>query len=566
MKIIHKVGKFELKKESEGNLLLSNSKKGFLNLGCANSKYQGLFFFDEEVYKILEEIKIDGEVKEITNEIFKVKRNKSATESYFLPKNFNSLVYELSSIKEAELIFDIRKAYEMNEFGRDYKISKNNNKIIVECNGMFVVIGNVKNFIKNEKWIKYTYSQDQKRNSKPYAWYVFSALKVKTKKLVITAYKNKEKAINENNLVLKTLNKIKKNEESSIKILNKTKKNTAYNLAVNSLNNLLIEEGILAGLPWFFQIWTRDEMISLKALTQIGEEQYAKKILMKRLTMINDNGRLPNRIPHANLDSADSIGWMFLRFNDVLKLMNKKEKNLLEIKIKQTIEILINKYNKNGFFVNDKKETWMDTDYGDDFRKGSRIEIQALMIAIYELAFKLTKQVIYQKLRNSLITNVRNKMFHNGYLKDGVDDSIIRPNIFIAYYVCPMLLSKKEWEKCFKISLEKLWLEWGGISTIDKKHPLFTLNYTGENNQSYHRGDAWYWLNNMAAICLNRVNKKKFKKYINKIYSASEKDILWQGAIGSSSEISSAFHQTSDGCLNQAWSNAMFIELFNELK
>lgn len=111
-----------------------------------------------------------------------------------------------------------------------------------------------------------------------------------------------------------------------------------------------------------------------------------------------------------------------------------------------------------------------------------------------------------------------------------------------------------------------MWLNWGGLATIDKNHYLFQKKHTGANDLSYHRGDSWYWLNNLAAIVMYRVNKIKYRSKINKILEASVNDLLWMGAVGCSSEISSAEKQTSDGCLNQAWSNAMLIELLDEVK
>ena len=70
----------------------------------------------------------------------------------------------------------------------------------------------------------------------------------------------------------------------------------------------------------------------------------------------------------------------------------------------------------------------------------------------------------------------------------------------------------------------------------------------------------------MAAIVMASVNSKKFKPYIEKIAAASAKDILWKGAVGCGSELSSAKEQRAEGCLNQAWSNATFIELMKVLK
>jgi glycogen debranching enzyme len=150
-------------------------------------------------------------------------------------------------------------------------------------------------------------------------------------------------------------------------------------------------------------------------------------------------------------------------------------------------------------------------------------------------------------------------------LADGLDDWTVRPNIFIAAYVYPELLSKTEWTLCFKNALPKLWLSWGGLASIDKNNPLFTPRYTGETRQSYHRGDSWFWINNLAALVMSRTNKAKFKRYIDAIAKASAKEILTSGAVGHHAEVSSASRLESQGCMAQAWSDAMFIELVEEL-
>lgn len=555
--------------EGNGNLILTNAKGGFLNLGIPNTKFQGFFMHDEGTYKIIEDIRTEGEVTELVNEIFQVKRlKKNLSETYFLPKNFNSLIYELSSEKEIELIFDIREIYDMSDENRKYKCYRQNNKIVVEfdkyAEKIFVVIGDVKKFAKTDKWVNYFYTADEKRNSPPFSRYVYSAFKTKAKRLAITACKSKRNALAENDVVLREINRMKLAEKHALKKVSDKK----ISIAANALNALVLNNsvtGIMGGIPWFFQVWTRDEMISLKALDITGEAQLAKKILVSRIAMINDKGQLPNRIPASELDSADSVGWMFFRLNEFLKLFSAKEKQLASLALKNSIELLIKNYHKDGFFFNNNLETWMDTNYGNDFRNGARIEIQALMIKMYELAYRLTKEEIYLRLNKSLLKNVRDKFFANNCLKDGLFDYTVRPNIFIAYYICPELLSKEEWELCFETALEKLWLPWGGISTIDKNSSLFTADYTGENNKSYHRGDSWYWLNNLAAICLLRVNKKKFSEYAEKIFSASLNDMLWNSGLGHCSEVSSASHQTHDGCSSQAWSSAMLIELWKEL-
>lgn len=86
------------------------------------------------------------------------------------------------------------------------------------------------------------------------------------------------------------------------------------------------------------------------------------------------------------------------------------------------------------------------------------------------------------------------------------------------------------------------------------------------DNRSYHRGDSWFWINNLAAICMHRLDKKKYQQQIKFICEASMKDILFNGIPGHHAELSSASELRSEGCLSQAWSAATFIELVHELK
>jgi len=52
---------------------------------------------------------------------------------------------------------------------------------------------------------------------------------------------------------------------------------------------------------------------------------------------------------------------------------------------------------------------------------------------------------------------------------------------------------------------------------------------------------------------------------LKKIINASTEDILWKGCIGCASEISSAKELSPTGCFSQAWSNAMYMEMIDEV-
>ena len=204
---------------------------------------------------------------------------------------------------------------------------------------------------------------------------------------------------------------------------------------------------------------------------------------------------------------------MIKRFSE----LNISKKSSEYKKIKQAINLLLKQHTKNGLTINSQQETWMDTKHTP--RSGFRIEIQALRLSAYNFLFKLTNERKYQKLELELKAKVKQKFWNHPILADGFNhhpDFTIRPNIFLAYYLYPKLLEQEEWKICFNYALRKLWLNWGGIATINKNQGQFKDTYSGENPESYHNGDSWYFINNITAISLSRLDKKLYKKYIKR--------------------------------------------------
>ena len=653
MEVIHNLGILSIKNNTEENVgfLLTNKKGSYCSFfDTPSSRYQGLFYFDEktmDMYKFIENIEINGDnnVARLKNNFYYVERRKNdAIESFIMPRGFNSLVYELSSENEIDLILDCKISYDNREWGRYYDIFEEDGCIIIKFTKktdrredssdgveefvLHLAIKSDKNvYNKSDKWIERHYSYDKERNSPPFRRHVYNALRLKGTKFVFSMSKNKSNAIKECGYIFNNIDKIKIDEKKyffddiikneSIKIIINNKKinneiKIAYINAFNSLNNLIVDTknnyGIFAGLPWFFQFWTRDTLISLKALSKINDK-LAKKILFKYLNKINNDGRLKNlsgKHKSVDLGSTDAQGWLFFRCKEIINkideykeiineikksisiikqnknsnsarirdylkncnsIMRKKENEYhkliyeIESSLEKSLSGLLKFHTKDNFEFNDKLETWMDTEFENDDRSGARIEVQALRLNIYKSMFELTRNHKYKVLENLLKNKVREKFWNYKFLADGLNDFTIRPNIFIVAYVYPELLTQKEWETCFDNALKSLWLDWGGLSTIDKNHLLFTEESTGENVKSYHRGDSWFWINNLIALTLNRINKQKFKKNIQKIIEASTEEILWKGCIGCHAELSSAKNLESKGCFNQAWSNAMFIEM-----
>lgn len=603
------------------SFILTNKKGGFLFLSALNniSRFQGIYFLKTgkkwEIMKTIENISlVDVTPKKIVNQFYNIKRISGSVVERFFMNQSNSFVYNVDNFNgEAEIVLDCRKIYDYGDIGRIYKIKKEKDNLIIEYTKytnpslkrknykIYIVIKGVKDYSLVNNWQKRYYEYDNQRNSLPFELYVYRALRLsinKSANLVFSFSDKKTEAIKKANYLYENFQYIRKSQKNYVKNIchnniktNDNKLKIAYSCAVKSLNDLIQEigneTGVYAGLPWFFQFWTRDEGISLKAL--LLNENYAdeKKILVRHLKHLLPDGRLPSinkgYFLGPSLNSADGVGWMFKRLQDLIetlrrrKILNQyfKQKELLSLKtlLEHSIIKIEKHYMKNnGLIYNGPLETWMDSGFDVDTREGFRIEIQALYLNMLNFMKELSgitkdkkNYVKYAKLEKEMSKNVKNAFYDNGYLLDGIGDYKIRPNIFLAYYIYPKLLKRREWQKCFDNVLKKTWLKFGGLSSIDKNSYLFTENSTGEHKKSYHRGDSWFFINNMAALCMYKVNKRRYNRYIHKILKASKNEILFSGAIGHHSELSSASSLKSEGCLSQAWSSAMFIELVKEI-
>ena len=590
MQIVHVFDKIRSNTDKEkifgdsenAGFLLTNKNLGYVYFSGkkVDSRYQGVFFpVGEKLFRVIADLRIDGNVNGIVNRFYSVERAyEKNVDRFLMPWNYNSLIYELEKNDWISLRLDTRETYSQEKFGRYYEFSEENGRLVVkytkknEFDGKieyenYLIIHGAGEYKKVEEWENVPYEGDKERNSPPFEMFIYNALKIKARTLIFSFSDNKEKAMKESEKLVKNLVQIEmRHEEEVMRKVNVRKKlpkeiKFAYSCCLNSLEQLKTGKGLIAGFPWFFQHWTRDELIAMNAL----EAEERKGILMAYLSGITPDGRLPN-ILNSEKTNADSIGWLFKRISDSLKLFNSKEKKVVSKILSDTINKLEKGYVISGLSYNEKNETWMDSSFAEDNgREGFRIEIQAMFLNMLSLTYELTKEREYREKEKKLKAIVIEKFWNGKILADGIGDFTIRPNIFLAYYLYPDLLSRKNWEKCFENSLKSLWLDWGGLSSIDKNSKLFSPRDTGEDPRSYHRGNSWFFLNNLAAVALSRINKKRFQKQIERLMHASTDDILWNGAIGHHSELSSAEKQTAGGCVAQAWSAASYTELIDEI-
>ncbi len=559
MKVTHFLGpKNKISKEVNGaSFLISNNMGDYLWLDeQTKSRYQGWFCrIADKMFRIIEGFEIEGggKVKEVQNGFNHIERKReNITEIFRLPSSSHTLIYELSEEKKVDVFLDVRESYSSAET-KDYIFQKEEGFLTLRFyNNLFLAVkcedGENIALLENRH-----YEYDESRNSPPFNRNVYRGISLIGKKFVFGVGESKKEAIEETE---KEISKRAFKENEKIDIL----------CAKKSLEELLVENepGIYAGLPWFFHFWPRDEAISLKSLIKINPSK-AKQIFFRLLSTGLEKGP-------GGVINIDAVGWLFKRAEDILPVSDVAEKEKIRRFLKKYLEDFLLFFTENGFAVNRSNETWMDSLE----RSGARIELQAMKLNMYKIArilsSKRSEKDFYGRMEGEMKQKVKNVFFDGENLYDGYyphEDNVekeIRPNIFIAAYIYPELLQKKEWIKCFDNALNKLWLPWGGIATLDKDNENFCWEHTGENSQSYHQGDSWFYINNLTVCVLSRFGKRRYSGYIKKIMQASQEEILWMGAVGSHAEVSSAKTLESRGAVSQAWSAAMYLEAKERIK
>jgi glycogen debranching enzyme len=543
------------------------------------SSYQGWFVFFEDnwdLFKIVDKVQGDFNCA-------------LGNRSLFLASDFE---------QDVIIDLDFRFVHDFDDRGRIYDVYMRDDFVIVKYTKFlnsdlfdvaftkYLAIKGLSSISFIKSWIHKFYSYDSSRGALS-DLHVFRLLECKAQNISFGFGSSEEDAI-VSACVVPSFKKevtVSFDEGAQKKLVNEFKDALiSADLAFSScvkFNNL-DEPLIFAGYPWFFQVWARDECISLVGLLNQGKFDLAKKIILRNLKSMS-GGVLPNRYPESSLASADSTGWLFQRIFLFLKMSKDVVFSSSDLSfIEQKLDSFLNhckSHSHKGLVFNGPKETWMDTVDSNsvDTRSGARVEIQALYLSalslkIYlrNLAGDLSSASKFRHVLAKKKTLIKNQLMKSSILHDGLCDSILdtvrRPNVFLAYYAYPSFLTKSEWIHTFDYVLDDCWLEWGGVSSIGRSHFLFRDSYSGMNNESYHRGDSWFFINNIAGIVLFDLDSNKYLDKIKRLRFASIRELLHSGFIGYSAEVSSASVLESCGCLNQAWSSATLLEFLIKTK
>jgi len=585
-----------------GMLLLTSRKGNFLSVcpGGNVTSYNGLVQYDaglQAFCKSVEALVLPSPVVAVTNRMHEaeLRHADGAVETYRMSSR--ACHYALAGC-DGELLLDLdmRRLDDRDARGRAYEARQEGEDVIVTYTkrddegqvsyGFALVLHGVPEgaFRAIGEWQERRYPYDERRGDASGAWiYRAGAIRVPGElRLVITRSAAPEKAREKAHAVAE-------NEDDILHGL-ATHSRNAYkaarleqDLALAALDALTTkpkgepQAGILAGLPWFTQCWSRDELISCGALIRAGHYGPAKQLLVRYYELLDRP--LTALYPDRGLVAADALGWLAQRTHELLAALERErllgsyftrlELAYLRDRLARAVDALPF---EDGLVANGPGETWMDAAVAGDTRAGARIEIQAGALAALRLLSFLEQRTRllhrlapqWKRREKELAQRVRDAFLTDGALLDGADDTTARPNLFLAYHLYPGLLSPDEWRGAFDDALGRLWLPWGGLASIDTSSELFQARYTGMDDRSYHRGDSWYWVNALAALSMRRLDAGRYAERISALRDACVRDMLFQGAVGHCSELSSAAEQEWGGCFAQAWSAALLYELLAE--
>lgn len=529
-----KYSEIDLKLESKSDIIfLKNGPCWFCFSQTHKSRYfGGYLYFQNKALKFLDDLEFNEKIQEVDFlSPHEVILDFETYQSYLnLDKNFMEIKF--SSTQEFKIYFDIKDIFRNEPFERSIEIERLSSNCLIlneflKDDGFIKILlesDGVLNF--NNNWVRKFNNFDQKRNSPPYEWYVFDGVYGKGKELKIKIIQPEISNSPKNVINLEKVNRLKENKSIVIFFLAR-------------INSLILDSYLPAGLPWFYENWFRDELLSLYFIKNFIDNNFFEqriKFYLHQLEKVWDKNKLSNNDSPATVDTFPLI---------VLSLPTD-----IFLSHFHLLENYLQLWQKNFDLDNlPPYSTWMDT-----LSRKSALEIESFYLKVLRRFAKFNKN--YIPLANDLKRKIVKKIIQNpGDI-----------NLVFAYLFLEDIFSIKEWCNIFENFLKETYLEWGGIASLPKNDPHFHLEDDGEISSAYHRGNAWYYLNNLYAYALNKIDASHFKEIINKIIMSSLTDTFLDGALGWSSEISSAKKRESNGCLIQLWSISSLLFLLSSFQ
>jgi len=478
--------------------------------------------------------------------------------------SLHGLTLTTSTPTPITLTLDPRSWYEFPTFGRQIGVVEDPYGNLITCfdeqtGTLFSIHIRADAVLSlSKKWISAHYVRDQLRRSQPTDLFVYELGTTEATRIALGYGATPDEARRASLAASKQRPKapfvgISHSPDTLI-----TEVTAARAAATLSLRQLQTQDGMFAGLPWFHQVWARDSLISAIGLPAAQQRELSTTTCGTQLI----DGKLPTFLG-AETGCSDGALWFSLLVQEfgVQNLGAELSERVTEF-LTRMYDALAPRRSPDGLIPSGHNGTWMDT----AGRSGYPLEVQAGYSCMLGLLHTLTGNEVYARDRARVLSTLQQHYWNGSYLDDSRGDSTIRPNVFIAYLAESELLTENQWIRCFETALAALRMPWGGLASRNQHDQRFQQISTGEDNVSYHEGDSWFFVNNLAAVALRRCNQGHFGKVITGILESSVDELLWFHCIGHAGEISSAGTLDSWGCGAQAFSAGTFLFLLHELE
>lgn len=303
------------------------------------------------------------------------------------------------------------------------------------------------------------------------------------------------------------------------------KQDRTFNASVKSAENLIYDSkglGIIAGHPWFQSYWARDTFWTLLGLIDAGYFEESQKILENFAER-----DLPGKI---NLSGDDEPEGRIDTFPLYIIAADKLRRHYkLSSKIKEGMSLAFKELKlDSGVVVHNSDGTWMDT-----LERDKAVDVQCLWLE----AAKIMDRPEAEKLEKGL-----KKFEEDEYIKDTLtEDSPHTINPAVG-----LMFGQFDKKHLSKINAE-----------FSSRYGARTRSLTdpGYESSGYHTGSSWGLTTCWAAMA----NFKHGKSIEGLNFLENLSGFLDKEQPGALPEVVDSENGDNLGCMEQAWSAALFI-------
>jgi hypothetical protein len=539
MRISHQFKGQNVGREIDSSLpiafLLPNKAGGMLYFDARKDKTQYYTNIKGKTVKVLHDINASGNVVGVSHKLHSIAITRKEDEhELFVPHYLNGLVIKSNAQNPLQLVLELKHVKDSDK--KEHSVEQKQGRVIIRSTSE---AGEIYTAIQGDN-LAYEHSKENTEGNSRILLDILST------KMSLAVADNENDAIMLTNHIFTNEQKIKEIQEkysASSRKFNDPEAELAYACALNCIDHAIMPANSPGQSPFFSEVTGHHKAIASHAFLLEGEFKAVKKMLL-------DEVELQSKRLMQGTASFEEAAWPMLLLGRMLnnlcasgKLYNyfsKEELKETAIKIVEIAELAEQAHVEKSM------------------SEPAKLESEALMLSIYDLAFALTKAEKFgeaeKKLREEakahILGDIAEVQLRGHAKKEDVK------SVFLAAYTYPLMLSKEGWKETFDTLLGMMH---DSFDTLQSK----MLKDTGEETLKLDL----FGLKSLAAIVLARTDAERYEKRVNEIMRDSISNVLYKGVVGrpSSSFVQDADPET-EAIIEDAHvlNNALFLEMLRE--